>query len=139
MKQRGFTVLEVIVLAVFLLLVGGLLLMQTNTALTEKRDAQRKTAINAMHYSLKNGYHKEHGHYPVQISNDILPTMDAELFKDPRGIRLGQTTQTVEDTEFAVQSDYSYKATGCKNNQCTGYILRATLEREAEYVKTNED
>lgn len=138
MKQRGFTVIELIIAIAFLIFAGVLFVVQSHDVKVAQRDDQRKTAINAMYYSLENGYYPAHHSYPKEINADILTTMDADLFTDPDGITLGQTAQTIGDQKQAVQSDYRYEPTNCTDSACKSYTLRADLENEADFVKTSQ-
>lgn len=137
MKQRGFTVVEITITIAFLLFAGILFWSQKNNLDVTYRDTQRKTAINAMHYSLEESYFKQNKYYPEEINESNLTTMDATLFTDPDGVKLGQTSQTVDDEEVPVQSNYRYEATNCSEGKCRGYTLRADLQGEEDFVKTN--
>lgn len=126
MNKKGFTVLEVIVVAAFagLLLIIGFVQKASVDAMN--RDEQRKEAINAMYYALEEGFRAEKGFYPEKISEENLKMMDPQLFTDPWGVNLGDEG-----------SNYSYTPANCENGQCREYTLRATLEKEQEYIKKN--
>jgi len=125
-RSHGFTVIEVIVVALFLSVATVVLFIQKNHLTTTQRDDQRKTAINAMYYSLEEVYFAKNGFYPAEISDKTLPSVDPALFTDPRGVKLGDK-----------DANYRYEGTNCDNEKCKGYSLRADLEKEADYVKTN--
>jgi hypothetical protein len=95
-----------------------------------KRDEQRKVAINAMYYALEEGFYEENGYYPESIENaEVLPWIDPNLFTDPNGINL-----------WVEGGDYSYEAENCdEDNHCKKYKLRAVMEKEEDYVKTNRN
>ncbi len=137
MKQRGFTVIELLVVTAFLIFAGILFFVQKNNVEVAGRDNERKTAINAIYYSLEKAYYSEHSYYPSQVDETILPTVDPDLFTDPNGVKLGQTNETIGDQQVPVQSDYRYEPTNCDNDKCKSYTLRADLEKEADYVKTS--
>ncbi|MEP6710286.1 MAG: type II secretion system protein [Candidatus Saccharibacteria bacterium] len=139
MKQRGFTVIEIIVITTFIFAAAMLFIVQTNNIQVANRDSRRKTAINAMYYSLEENFYAINKFYPSQISEKNLTTMDAALFTDPNGVKLGQTSQTIDDQTVSVQSDYRYEAVGCTNDQCKGYTLRAALENEADFIKKSRN
>lgn len=127
MKNRpGFTILELTIVILFLCLAVGLFFMQKINIDAMKRDEARKTAINAMYYSLEEGFFAENGYYPEFISEENLKTMDPSLFTDPLGTNLG-----------VAGSSYSYEAANCENGKCKEYTLRATLEKEDVYIKKN--
>jgi general secretion pathway protein G len=125
---HGFTVVELIIAIVFLGIVTSLVIVQQASLAAGSRDDQRKTAINAMYYSLEEVFYKQNGFYPAKIDATVLTSMDPKLFTDPNEIKLGEST-----------SDYRYETTDCTNNQCKNYTLSATLEKEAEYVKKNRN
>ena len=127
MKQRGFTVIELLVVLVLLIVGGWLFFSEKDSVSAVQRDAARKVAINAMYYDLEEVYYPQNNYYPQSISSKILRAMDPALFTDPYGVQLGESG-----------SDYSYDAIGCTTDgHCSGYTLRSNLERESDYVKTN--
>ena len=124
--KKGFTILELVVVAIFasLLLIIGVVQKSNMDAMD--RDDKRKQAINAMYYALEEGFFTAHGYYPESISEENLTVMDPELFTDPWGVNLG-----------ADGSSYSYEAANCEDGKCREYTLRAKLEKEDDYVKKN--
>ena len=126
-SSSGFTVVELLVTIVFLGIVGTILLQQQQSLRVIHRDQDRKVAINAIHYNLEEVVKPTLGGYPRILRAIQLKAMDKELLKDPSGVAVGQPT-----------SEYRYEPTGCNGGDiCTGYTLRADLEREADFVKTN--
>lgn len=125
-RSQGFTIIELIVVILVVGVTAVLLLIQKNNLAAVQRDDDRKVAINAMYYNLEEVFFQKNGYYPSKIDSKTLRAMDPELFTDPYGIKLGE-----ED------SDYRYEASGCNNEKCTGYTLRSSLEKEADYVKKN--
>lgn len=127
MKQRGFTVIELLVVLVILIVGAWLFFSEQDNVNAVQRDSARKVAINAMYYNLEEVYYPQHNYYPQHIDSKTLRAMDPALFSDPTGIALGES-----------DSDYRYDATGCSTDgHCTGYTLRSTMERESDYTKTN--
>lgn len=124
--QKGFTLIEIMIVGAFAALVVVLFFIQKGNIDAMNRDDQRRTAINAMYYALENGYAPNHnGYYPSEISEDNLTVIDPQLFTDPYGVLLG--------TEGC---SYSYEPANCDTeNQCKEYILRAQLEKEEDYIK----
>ncbi len=137
MKQRGFTVIEILVVISFLVFAGGLFFVQKNNLQIAHRDSQRKTAINAMYYGLEEAFFKQNNYYPETIDEKSLTTVEKSLFTDPRGVKLGQTTMENNGEKISVQSDYRYEPTDCKDGRCQSYKLLGQLEGEAEYIKEN--
>lgn len=127
-KKDGFTILEISIVVVFATLLFILFFLQKTNIDAMSRDEQRKTAINAMFYSLEESFYTKNGYYPENISEENLKTMDPELFTDPSGINLGDNG-----------SSYTYEPANCKNGKCKEYTLKAILEKEAPYIKTNRN
>ena len=125
-RERGFTILELVVVIFFASLLLILFFLQKLNLDAMHRDEQRKEAINAMYYALEEGFQAKNGYYPENISEENLKVMDPSLFTDPSGINLGQ-----ED------SDYTYEAANCTNGKCKEYTLKARLEKEDTYIKKN--
>lgn len=127
-SSRGFTVVEVLVVVTVLVFASILFFVQKNNLEVAARDSQRKTAINAMYYSLEEVFFKQNGYYPRSISETVLPSVEPALFTDTNGVKLGEST-----------SEYRYEATDCTEDKCTAYTLRTPLENEADYVKTQRN
>lgn len=137
--QSGFTVIELVFVVLLLGAASVIFFIQKNNIEVTARDTQRKTAINAMYYGLEEVYYKQHKSYPRTLDATALPSIDEALFADPTGIKLGQTTVTVNDEEVSVESDYRYEPTNCTDNSCKSYTLRTSLENEADFVKTSRN
>lgn len=127
MKQRGFTVIELIVITLLLFVIGVIFWVQKNNIEVAARDDKRRIAINSMYYSLEDVYFKQHGSYPKTIDEKVLTSMDSALFTDPSGAKLG-----------TADSSYRYEPVDCDGNACKGYTLRAIMENEADFVKKNK-
>ncbi|MEO5950511.1 MAG: hypothetical protein ABIQ04_03620 [Candidatus Saccharimonadales bacterium] len=125
-KQQGFTVIEIIIVIVFLGAATVVLLMQRANLASSQRDDQRKIAINAMYYSLEEVFYTKNGYYPTKIDSATLRSVDPDLFTDPNGVKIGDP-----------KSNYRYDGENCDGDKCKAYTLRADLEHEDDYVKTN--
>lgn len=125
-KQRGFTVIELIIFIILALAAGLIFYWQKNELVVAARDARQKTAINAMYYALEEVYYPQHGAYPKVISSENLTAIDPALFTAPNGKKLGEKGST-----------YRYEPLACNQDVCQKYVLRANLEKEADYVKTS--
>lgn len=125
-RAHGFTIIELLVVIVFLAAIGVIFFIQKNNLQIAGRDEQRKIAINTIHYSLEESFFAKNKYYPVSIDEKVLTTVPAELFTDPFGVKLGESA-----------SNYRYEALNCTDDKCKGYSLRTTLENEADFVKTN--
>ena len=127
MKRKGFTVVELLIVIVALGIGGWLFFSEKARTDATQRDADRKIAINAMYYNLEEVFYAKNGYYPSSIDSKVLRAMDPVLFTDPMSTKFGDS-----------RSNYHYDPTGCgTDGKCTGYTLRATMEREVEYIKTN--
>lgn len=126
-RTNGFTVIELMVVIVLLGIGGWLFFTEKGRVDSAQRDTDRKMAINAMYYNLEEVYYEKNQYYPTSIDSKTLRAMDPELFTDPDGFKLGQAG-----------SSYHYDGKGCATDgKCTGYTLRADLEREDDYIKNN--
>jgi hypothetical protein len=81
-----------------------------------------------MHYSLEEVYFAKNKSYPVEITDTTLGSLDSAFLTDPDGKKIGDK-----------DSDYRYEGSNCTNNACRSYRLRADLEKEADFVKTNRN
>lgn len=124
MKQRGFTVLELMTLIAILIVIGAVFWTQKTAVETSSRDDSRKTAINALYYGLEEVYYPTNQHYPKTLSSSTLSSVDPKTFKDPNGVELGKADSTL-----------IYEGKNCTGDACASYTLRALLENEADYVK----
>lgn len=127
-KQRGFTVLELIIAVVFLLAAATIFYVQKRDLEIAHRDSVRKTAINEMYYNLEDVYFAANQGYPERLSADQLKGLNPESLKDPNGKTVGE-----------YGSNYRYEAKDCQNGKCKSYTLTADLENEADYVKASRN
>jgi len=127
-SSRGFTVVELLIVVGVLALASILFFAQKNVVEVASRDQLRKTSINAIYYSLEEVYFKQHGSYPLTVNPEALPSVDPDLFKDPHGVKIGES-----------DSEFRYEPTNCDATSCKSYTLRTTLENEDDYVKTSRN
>ena len=129
MKQKkGFTVIEIIIVAVFASLLFILFFIQKANVDAMDRDEKRKIAINAMYYALEESFYAQNKYYPETIGEDNIKVIDPALWTDPSGLNLGDEL-----------GSYFYEPANCNDGKCTEYILRAVLEKEDMYVKRNRN
>ena len=126
--KKGFTVLEIIIVAAFASLLLVLFFVQKSNLDAMHRDEARKTSINAMYYALEESFYPAHGYYPEFISESNITVIDPALWTDPLGYNLGDPL-----------SSYSYTPANCKEGKCQEYTLKATLEKEDAFVKYNRN
>lgn len=127
-QSRGFTVIELIIIVAILAAASVLFFVQKHNVEVAGRDNVRKTAINAMYYSLEEVFYKANGYYPTTIRETNLPSVDPSLFTDPNNVKIGTSG-----------SDYRYEPTNCQNDTCKSYSLRTTLQNEADFVKDSRN
>jgi prepilin-type N-terminal cleavage/methylation domain-containing protein len=157
--QHGFTVIELVVVVAILVAASILTFVQINNLTVANHNTQRKTAINAMYYSLEEVYFKQNQGYPSVLNASTLPSVDSSLFTDPDGFTLGKDSLSEQEMKqleekgelspelkkmiSSIQSgkvpNYRYEPRECDltTNICKGYTLRAQLVGEAEYIKKN--
>lgn len=124
MRQRGFTVIELVVVILFLVGAGMVLLFQVQKINSENDNTHKKTAVNAIYYSLEESFYPANKYYPEHIKEDTLKTMDPELLVDPEGSQIGES-----------DSAYRYEPTDCQDGKCKSYTLRAILTGEEDFIK----
>lgn len=127
-SSRGFTVVELLIVVVLFAVASVVFFVQKNSVEIAARDEARKTSINAIYYSLEEVYFKENKSYPRTVTAEVLPSVDPDLFKDPSGVKIGES-----------DSNFRYEPVNCTDDACKGYTLRTTLESEDDFIKTNRD
>ncbi len=125
-KQLGFTAIELITAIIVLLAAGTIFWIQKNEVTVANRDTLRKTSINAIYYNLEELVYPQLKGYPAKLNTDMLKAMDAALFKDPNGVEINQAG-----------SNYRYEPSSCDGDVCQHYVLRADLEKEADFEKSS--
>ena len=123
-NKAGFTVIELLIVCALVAAASTIFFVQKHQVEVAARDDARKTSINAMYYSLEEVYFKQHGSYPRTINADVLPSVDPALFTDPTGKKLGDSA-----------SNFRYESLNCSGDACKGYVLRSSLEAEADFIK----
>ncbi len=126
--QKGFTVIELIVLILLVGCIGLVAWTQINHIEVARRDDKRRVAINSMYYTLEEVYYPANKSYPKTLDEKALPSVDKDLFSDPNNTKIGKG-----------ESDYRYEPTDCSETSCKSYTLRADLEAEDDYVKASRN
>lgn len=127
-KQLGFTALEIVVAIIILIAAGSIFLIQKNDIAAQHRDIDRKIAINAMYYNLEEVLYPTLKGYPAKIDAKQFKAMDSALLKDPNGVMINDAG-----------SQYTYEPSSCTGDVCQHYVLRANLEKEADFVKRSRN
>jgi type II secretory pathway pseudopilin PulG len=127
-NSRGFTVIELLFVAVLVGLASILFFVQKHNLGVIAQDDTKKTAINAMYYGLEEVFYPANKYYPQSIGSDNLKSVDPTLFTDPNGIKIN-----------TADSAYTYSPTNCTDGKCKSYTLKATLENEDDFIKTSKN
>lgn len=123
-NEKGFTAIELVIFIVVLVVLAVFFVIQKLDLDSTYADQHRKTAINAMYYSLTDVYLPEHGNYPSEIKEDTLKAIDPELLNDIFGVPI-----------YESDSEYKYEGLNCDGSgKCAGFKLTAALEKEADYI-----
>ena len=127
-KKSGFTVIEICVVIIFLIVVGVIFTIQRFELLAVQRDQIRKLSINEIYYNLEEVYYKKNGYYPEKINEDVVKGIEPNLLTDPSGIIINEE-----------KSEYDYEPTNCENGKCKKFTLRAKLEKEGDFIKKSRN
>jgi len=137
--SKGFTTIELLLILVVVLILGGLVATNYQSVQEHTRDNTRRSDITILQGDVEI-YQAETGEYPTLAnlnSNSFrsahFKDFDNNVLKDPRG-----KLQILVATPKAHAYAYQPQPAGCTNagdNVCTGYILTATLEQGGIYVK----
>ena len=123
-----FTVVETLVTILFLGIAGTVGYSIYEAVQMTHRDQDRKVSINTIHANLQEVVKPKSGGYPRVLNASELTAMDTSLLKDPNGSMIGTK-----------DSDFRYEPTDCNGGDiCTGYTLIASMEREADFIKSGE-
>ena len=127
-KKSGFTVIEICVVIIFLIVIGVIFTMQRFELLAVQRDQIRKLSINEIYYNLEEVYYKKNGYYPEKINEDAVKGIEPNLLTDTSGILINEE-----------KSEYHYEPTDCENSKCKKFTLRAKLEKEGDFIKKSRN
>lgn len=124
MHIKRVTPLEIVAGVALVAVIGALAWSQTLVFAARDRDMVRKTDINAINNYLQYVYRPTHSYYPPQLDPSTLATLDTKYLTGPSHFLINSH-----------QSSLRYDPLNCTNGQCQGYILRANLEQEADFIK----
>ena len=127
-KKSGFTVIEICVVIIFLIVVGVIFKIQRFELLAVQRDQIRKLSINEIYYNLEEVYYKKNGYYPEKIDENTVKVIETNLLTDPSGIIINEEN-----------SEYHYEPANCENGKCKKFTLRAKLEKEGDFIKKSRN
>ena len=130
-SSRGFTIIELLVVIVFIAVASVVFFVQKNHVEVAARDEARQTAINALYYSLEEVYFAENAAYPRTINAETLPSVDPALFTDPNGVKLVKA-QVITATRVLIAMVTAAKAT---NSELFLKMKMTMLKRVATTLK----
>lgn len=151
--NRGFTVIELLVVIVLVLVLGTVVVIAASGVRSKDRNADRQNAINTIQGELET-YYAQTNKYPTLANlKDAawraanLKELKDEHLQDPRWDKT-LSACTVNDkaapAETPMANCYSYQVTAsdgsaCDNTKadCAHYTLTATLEGGEKYVKSS--
>src|SRR5687768_13003597 len=118
LNQKGFTIIELLVVIVIIGILVALTLPNLFSAQARGRDTDRKNELKNLQTKLETYFN----------DNDSYPAGD---------MAAAATTLGITDTQEYIgpRSDtYVYEAdpTGCAGTACQGYVLRADLENDGD-------
>lgn len=133
--QKGFTIIELLIVIAIIAILAGLVLNNFQGAQAKARDTQRVTDVNNMHSKLEE-YYNENGSYPDTFTASTFPGIDAESLNDADGTTVA-INAAVADAGAAdavaapgnTGGEYKYVPYGCASGACTGYILKTFVEK----------
>lgn len=133
LTQKGFTIVELLIVIVIIGILAALVFVQFNNTQSKARDAERKADIRQLSGKLAE-YNAENGSYPaVSLANLCGPTLD------------GVPTPTCEDPRSG-NAPYEYvpleadgTTTCTTEGQCSKYRLVAHLENDQENPQDAND
>lgn len=140
LQQAGFTVPELLIIILVVLILSAFLLTNYQAARAKERDTQRVQDINLIDSKLETYFNVKNA-YPASFNSAQLYGIDSSALHDPNN-RLVVFASPVADATAARQyadptasskSSYLYipYPTGCSNaaNNCTGFVLKSFIEK----------
>lgn len=139
-SHSGFTVPELLLIILVVLILSGLLLANYQGARAKERDTKRVTDINLIDNKLET-YFNVNNSYPASFNSSQLFGIDANSLRDPNGQMIvfaapvadAAAAQAQANPNSGSKSSYLYipYPSGCTNvaKNCTGYILKSFIEK----------
>lgn len=134
-SQKGFTIIELLIVIAIIAILAGLVLNNFQGAQAKARDTQRVTDVNNIHSKLEE-YYNENNAYPQTFTAATFPGVDAESLNDPDGngvvinaaVADATAANAVADPDTTDEYLYIAWPTGCTTD-CTGYLLKTFIEK----------
>lgn len=154
-KQQGFTVIELMIVIVLLVILLSIVALTYSGVQAKNRNGERQNAINSLQGQME-AYYAQYNKYPTlaDLNNadwrkQNTKNLAGNILEDPRWSASDkQCTNT--DTGKAIAANqpathcYSYQVTGAdagacdnKKTDCAHYTLTAELEGGQKYVKSS--
>lgn len=154
-QQRGFTIIELLIVVVLLLILGSIVALTYSGVQAKNRNGERQTTINTIQGQLE-AYYAQYNKYPTLSNlNDAnwraknTKNLSENILQDPHWKNtIKQCTNTATSKAIAANQPadncYSYQVTSsdagaCDNIKvnCAHYTLTAKLEGGNKYVKSS--
>jgi type II secretory pathway pseudopilin PulG len=138
--QNGFTVPELLLMVLIIIVLSGLVLTNYQAARAKQRDTQRVKDINLIDNKLET-YYNEKNAYPASFNAQDLYNIDSNALKDPNNHAIiihapvvdSTAAQAIAKPTSTSKSSYLYipYPDGCTNaaNNCTGFVLKTYIEK----------
>jgi type II secretory pathway pseudopilin PulG len=139
-KHDGFTVPELLLMVLVIIILAGLVLTNYQAARAKERDTQRIKDVNLIDSKLET-YYNQNNAYPASFTSKDLFGIADENLKDPNNqlivihAPVGDSTaaQAVPNPLVSSKSSYLYipYPAGCTNaaNNCSGFVLKTYVEK----------
>lgn len=139
-NQSGFTVPELLLIILVVLILSGLLLANYQGARAKERDTERVKDINLIENKLET-YYNVNNSYPANFNSRQLFGIPNDSLNDPNGHQIVFAAPVADATAAQAQanptatskSSYLYipYPAGCTNDakNCTGFILKTFIEK----------
>lgn len=137
-KEKGFTIIELLIVIVVIGILAALVITTFSGIQQRARNTERETDVKAIHSQLESYYAQGASSYPSisQLQNNSW------VQSNLRGIDLGALTAPGGTGNNIVGSgaaigNYQYVPSGCNGagEQCTDYVLTATLEGGGTFIR----
>lgn len=141
--QKGFTIIELLIVIAIIAILALFVINNIQGGQAKARDQQRVNDINAIKNQLESVYN-ETSSYPSTVSTTTLTGVEEGALKDPIGNNdISNVTPVADETAAlaaAAAADtgstpgYYYIPYGCTGTDCTGYVLKAPVEKDTDAV-----
>lgn len=139
-NRDGFTVPELLLMVLIIIVLSGLVLTNYQAARAKERDTQRIKDVNMIDSKLET-YYNQNNAYPATFSSAELFGIAEDNLKDPNSHPIvmnppvidSTAAQAVDNPKASSKSSYLYipYPAGCTNaaNNCSGFVLKTFIEK----------